>query len=991
MHLFNRSAANRSRRIAPALLGGLVAIALVAAGSQPVIAGKHSRPQDAKLLETARLAAQPSAPFMSGKPVAFGITPPIRDLPPAPPAPRTSKEGNEPSENDRIKTPIRGAGADRGTGLFTDPLTGLGPRGDAPFAMPAPSLTFIGLTAAEACACTPPDTNGDVGPNHYVQSVNVRVSIFNKTGTRLLGPSLQSSAFFGGLPAGNACRTSDDGDPVILYDSLADRWLISQFEVDDVPGHQCIAISTTPDPTGSYFAYDFVMPNNKFFDYPHYGVWPDGYYLTVNQFGAQFEGAGVFAFDRVKMLAGDPTASYIYHDVFANDPNAGGMLPTDFDGIIPPPAGLPNRIMEFRADEYGDPLDAIRTYELAPNYANPAASTFTIRTDLPLAAFDARSVPNSRNVNEQPGGGAGLDAINDRVMFRLAYRNFGTPVSPTNSWVGNFTVNVSGVNPTASSSYQAGVRWFELRSADTTSLPTVRDQGTQNTAAGNGATGINNWMGSIAQDHQGNIGLGFTASSTTQNPNIVIAGRTGAATGVGLNEGEVTFFASGGVQTSSGNRWGDYSSMSIDPADECTFWYSQEYYATTSSGGWSTRIGSFIFPGCTPPPKGQIAATITDCTSSAPIAGVNVSVAGGFFRSTNATGNFGSNIGVAPGTYAISASKLGYGAVSNPALVVTNGTTTTYTACMNGVPVINASTPISIVSESFVPANNALDPGEVVTVNYCVANVGPANSVALLGTLAAGGGVTNPGAAQTYGIVTSAGAAVCRPFTFTVDPLLVCGADVTASISFVDGANNFGTKTYTLTSGASSGVSTQAISYTGAVVAIPDNMAAGVDVPLAVSGILGKIADVNFRFDAAASGTCDATAINVNAAVDHTWVGDLAAKLTSPAGTTVLLYNRRGGQRDNICTTVLDDDGGFPALTTLTSTNGQIVAGNFAPEAPLSGFDGQPPNGNWILNIADTAAVDTGSLRRFSLIITNENRVCAGAVVIDPIFANGFE
>lgn len=887
---------------------------------------------------------------------------------------------------------IPGAGAGADDGLFTDPLLGLGDGGRTPQAMPTPSLTFLRLTAAQACNCTPPDTNGDVGPNHYVQSTNVRVSIFNKTGAPLIAPSLQSNTFFTGLPAGNACRNSDDGDPIVLYDSLADRWMISQFEVDDVPGHQCIAISTTPDPTGSYYAYDFVMPNIKFFDYPHYGVWPDGYYLTVNQFnqaGTAFQGGGIFAFDRIKMLAGDPTAGYVYHDVFNDDPNAGGMLPTDFDGIIPPPDGLPNRVMEFRADEFGDPLDAIRTYELVPDYTNPPASTFTIRSDVALAAFDARS-PNSRNVIEQPGGGAGLDAISDRVMFRMAYRNFGTPSAPVNSWVGNFTVNVSGVNPASAATYQTGIRWFELRSSDSTSLPTVRDQGTQNLAPGNGATGINNWMGSVAQDHQGNIALGFSASSTTQNPNITIAGRTGPGTGGGLNEGEALFFASGGVQTSTQNRWGDYSSMSVDPADECTFWYSQEYYASTSAGGWSTRIGSFKFPACSAPPRGNVSATITNCSSSAPVAGATVVLGGGFFRTTNANGNFSSDIVAAPDTYSASVTAPGYAPATAPAVVVTNGATTNLALCLEGVPSINSSAPVTIVSESFAPANNALDPGELVSVSYCVTNTGLADTVNLVGTLAAGGGVTNPGAAQSFGVVIAGGASVCRTFSFTVDPTLVCGDPVTATIGYADGPSNFGSRSYPVVSGASSGSTTTTVSYTGPAVAVPDNVPAGVDLSLPVSGIPGTVTDLNFTFDIAAGQTCNATVGNVNAAMDHTFIGDLAFKLTSPGGASATLVNRRGGTRENICASLLDDEGGFPALSTISSTSGQFMSGNFTPDAPLSTFDGQTVNGTWVLNVSDNAGADLGSMRRFSLVITNENRVCATGNA-DPLFSNGFE
>jgi hypothetical protein len=737
--------------------------------------------------------------IISGRAVAFGITPSIRSQMPSAMVPPSIKESEEKNENERIKFPIPGLGADKGSGLFTDPL--LFPVSpDAPSAMPTPSLTFLGQTAAEACGCLPPDTNGDVGPNHYIQSVNVRVSIYDKTGTRLLGSNLQSNTFFNGLPNGNACRISDDGDPVVLYDPLADRWMISQFEVDDVPGHQCIAISQTPDPLGAWYAYDFVMPNTNFFDYPHYGVWPDGYYLTVNQFdqaGTAFLGGGIFAFDRVKMLAGDASASYIYHNVFNDDPNAGGMLPTDIDGFMPPPAGLPNRVLEFRADEFGDPLDALRTYELVPNYAVPASSTFTIRSDTPVAAFDARS-PSGRNVVSQSGGTA-LDAISDRVMFRVAYRNLGTTAAPQNSWVGNFTVNVSGVNPTSATTYQTGVRWFELRSTDTSSLPTVRDQGTQNTAPGNGATGINNWMGSVAQDNQGNIGLGFSQASTTQRANIMIAGRTGAGTGAGLNEGEAVFFAAPGSQSSSSGRWGDYSSMSVDPVDECTFWYSQEYYATSSSGSWSTRIGKFVFPSCTAPARGTLAADITGCGTGVPVQGADVTLAGGFFRTTDATGHLQSNISLAPGTYSATVSKAGLAPVTDNALVITNGGTTTFTACLVGQPIVNADAPLQITAENGVPPNNAADPDETLTVQLPLINTGLADTTNLVATLQANAGVTNPSGPQNYGVLTAGGSSSSMPFTFTAAG--VCGDSITLTLDLQDGANSLPSVNYPMTLG----------------------------------------------------------------------------------------------------------------------------------------------------------------------------------------------
>ncbi len=552
-------------------------------------------------------------------------------------------------------------------------------------------------------------------------------------------------------------------------------------------------------------------------------------------------------------------------------------------------------------------------------------------------------------------------------MHRLAYRNLGTQAAPVNSFVGNFTVNVSGVNPTTAGTYQTGIRWFEMRR--TGDVFTMFDQGTHNLAPGNGATGINNWMGSIAQDNKGNLALGFSQSSTTQRANIMIAGRTNNVASSGaLNEGEAVFFSAAGSQSSTSGRWGDYSAMNVDPVDDCTFWYTQQYYATTSATGWSTRVGSFVFPSCTPAPKGTIQGTITNCASAVPIELASVSATGGYSRTTGVPGTYAMT--VAPGTYTVTSTKpaQGYSAASQSGVVVTNGGTTTVNLCLTPSPILNATTAV-LVSESFLPANGAIDPGETVTVAFGVQNVGGISTVNDIGTLQATGGVTAPGGSQTYGVVVNGGPSIAKNFTFTASPALSCGDNITATVSHLDGAANLGSFAYTLPTGATGSPITT--SYTGPAVAIPDNVAAGVNVPLVVSGVVGPIADLNFRFDSLAG--CSNSAANANASVTHTFMGDLRFKLTSPGGTTVSLIANRGGSGDNFCTITLDDDGGFPAAATIPTTGG--VAGNFAPETPLSAFDGQNAYGTWILNVADTASTDTGTLNRFSLIITG--RTCA--------------
>jgi hypothetical protein len=722
-----------------------------------------------------------------------------------PPLTKEEKEIWEINERnaERVKRIIPGAGLAGND--FRDELAEKALPPDAPQAMPTPALTFDGAGMADNIAAgdpggfTPPDTNGAVGPNHYVSSINVVIKVYNKNGTVAAAPK-KTSDLFATLPANDPCRTRNDGDPVVAYDSLADRWVITQFAlpagVDGIGNNnfECFAVSTTPDPTGSYYVWSYVYPGNALNDYPKLGVWTDAYHVSFNQFnnaGTAYLGMGFMSQDRAKALVGDPTTTVVYKNVFSVDPNAGGSLPAHIDGLTPPPAGLSEVFSEFRADEFGDPMDAIRYYKWAPNFATPGSSVFTVLSDVAMAAFDARS-PASSPISVQ--GGSSLDGLNDRMMHRLAYRNLGTTASPVNSYVGNFTVNVSGVNPTGASTYQAGIRWFEMRrTADTFS---VADQGTQSTGPGNGSTGLDNWMGSIAQDNQGNIALGYSQASTTQKANIMWAGRTGAPSGT-MNEGEALMWAAGGVQSSS-NRWGDYSSMTVDPTDDCTFWFTEEYYAANGSSQFSSRVGNFKFPACTAAPKGTISGTITSCNGGAPVLGANVLATGGFQRLTIANGTY--SMLVTPGNYTVSADKLSQGFLGGSTNVtVANGQTATANICLNAVPILSqgAST---LVSESCPLHNGNPDPGENVTVSLNIANSGAAPTTNLTATLQNTGGVTNAGPAQNYGAIAP-GSNATKNFTFTVNPQATCGSTVTLTWTLSDGATDFGTMTKTFSTG----------------------------------------------------------------------------------------------------------------------------------------------------------------------------------------------
>ena len=928
---------------------------------------------------------------ISKTPNSFGITPPIRDMPEVrgilPPF--KGEVVIKDDENNEVDVDRTVPNSDLGDKPFEDPLAKASRETSALFSpqvMPGPALTFDGILSANllttfGTTSMPPDTVGDVGPNHYVQATNIGVfRVFSKTGTALTA-TVRISTLFAGLPAGDKCRTLDNGDPVVNYDPLADRWLISQFYVPSGgPDGQCIAVSQTGDPTGAWYAYNFAAPNTNFPDYPHWGVWTDGYYLAVHEFnaaGTAYVQGGFFAFNRNKMLAGDPTANYIYY----SDTSSFGALPADLDGYMPPASGTSEFFMEYNAVAFGG-ADSIITHELVPNYTTPASSTFTLKPAVPVAAFDPRS-PTGRNVIEQPTPALTseyMDVVGNRVMFRIGFRNLGTVAAPINSYVMNWTVNVSGVNPTTAALYQAAVRWEELRRSGAGAL-SVFDQGTHAPDPVSG-TGRNRWMGSIAQDNTGNIALGFSRSGlmATEFPDIVWAGRTGGQNAAGvLNEGEATMFASTGLQNIGNGRWGDYSAMTIDPLDDCTFWFASEYRDAINNGTgtnngfkWSTRIGNFKFPTCTAQPKGQIAANVTFCSTGSPVNKANVvAQTGGFFRSTNAAGNLVSNIIAAPGTYTVTAAKTGFTLQSPVNANVIDGNTTTANLCLIGSKL--SSSAVAITGESCA-VNNAADPGETLTVNLGLQVEGN-NTSNLTATLQTTGGVIAASPTQNYGVVTAA-APVNRTFTFTVDPNVIPGSTITLTLALQDGAVNYGTTTYTIPVGSSVSA-TQNFDYSGAVTAITDNSTAGVNTTVVVSGVTGGIQDLNFVVTGTASTPAASTGI------DHSWIGDMQARLTSPAGTTVLIADRFGGSAcsaNNIFNLTLDDAAAAAIPCPTGGTSGGPLTGTFKPTNPLSAFNGQNPNGTWTLNVNDLAATDTGSVRAYRLAITGATAACQGKV-----------
>ena len=413
-----------------------------------------------------------------------------------------------------------------------------------------------------------PDTNGAIGPTQFVEWINTQYAVFDRTtGAIILGPEKGNTLWqgFGGL-----CESNNNGDPLAQYDKQAGRWVLTQHANAPLGkiSYQCVAVSVTSDATGSYYRYAFPLPLNDFPDYPKISTWPDAYYLTVDEFllsNLQVEvGPYVCALDRTSMLLGlDATAQ-----CFQLGPTYLSLLPSDWDGNTPPPVGSPNYLMSLG-------VDSLNLWQFHVDFSNPLNTTLTGPASIAVAPFKKPCRTGGMCV-PQPGTNQLLDSIGDRLMYRLAYRNFGDH----ESLVANHAVTAHG---------GVSVRWYEIRSPGST--PVVYQQ---ETASPNSNS---RWMASIAMDQLGDIGLGFSESSSSTYPSIAITGRK-ANDPLDTMESEALITAGAGSETGS-YRWGDYTSMLIDPLDDCTFWFTGEYLPATGNHNWMTHIVSFSFPSCT--------------------------------------------------------------------------------------------------------------------------------------------------------------------------------------------------------------------------------------------------------------------------------------------------------------------------------------------------------------------------------------------------------
>ncbi len=490
--------------------------------------------------------------------VDHDVSPPLRDIPSAPSARRLTER------------PLRMIPGPPGPG--TDAATVQSTAG-APLAA-TPRLGFPGVGNGDygfAPNAAPPDTNGAVGATQYVQWVNESFAVFDKT-TGQIAPGFPKAGNSLWSGFGGGCQANNDGDPIVQYDKVAQRWVMTQFSVSTTPYLQCVAVSQTSDATGPWYRYAFSYGNTQFPDYPKLGVWPDAYYVSFNIFnnGATWYGAKVCAYDRNSMLKGAAATQ----QCFQLSTSYGGLLPSDLDGTIAPTAGVPNAFVNFGTN-------SLNVWKFHVDWTTPANTTLTGPASVSVSSFSRAC--NGGTCIPQPGTSQQLDSLADRLMYRLAYRRF---ADGHESWVVNHSVAVGS----SRKSTVSGIRWYELRGL--TGTPTVYQQGTYAPS-----DGVFRWMGSVAMDKAGNLAVGYSVSSSTVRPGIRYAARA-ATDPLGTLSGETVVLDGIGSQLRNLSRWGDYSAMTVDPVDDCTFWYTNEYLKANGTFNWSTQIASFKLNGC---------------------------------------------------------------------------------------------------------------------------------------------------------------------------------------------------------------------------------------------------------------------------------------------------------------------------------------------------------------------------------------------------------
>lgn len=426
----------------------------------------------------------------------------------------------------------------------------------------APIINFQG----QQSPYYPPDANGTAGPNHYMQTINTVYAIYNKSGSLVAGPAALNTLFSG--VSGSTCN---DGDPIVLYDEQADRWLVAEFSFCLANDYMLVAVSTTNDPTGTWHKYSFDVADMP--DYPKFGVWQDGYYLATNNSLS----TDTYVLERSQMLVGG-TAQMVGFDNPWRPNTVDGFMcvpPVDNDGSFAP-ANSPGIFITISDDAIAGGSDQLWILELDVDWTSPGSSTLSRTQQIDVAAFDSNFGTTWNNIAQQ-GTSQKLDAIPQVIMNAPQYRNFGS----YETILCCHTVDVDLTD-------HAGIRWYELRRAGGNWV--IRQQGTY------APDDHSRWMGSIMLNGSGEIGLGYSISSSYMYPGIRYCGQSAAAYGAatGILDVAEEIIQSGSSSQTAANRWGDYSAMQVDPADDETFWFTSQYPG--ASGARLTKIASFQIP-----------------------------------------------------------------------------------------------------------------------------------------------------------------------------------------------------------------------------------------------------------------------------------------------------------------------------------------------------------------------------------------------------------
>jgi subtilisin-like proprotein convertase family protein len=813
----------------------------------------------------------------------WDVSPPLRDMKVIPPSYEWLEQNPTP-EPKRWRGPSdpKASGPDAALQRRVSPLVN---------AVPGLSFDGVGIgLGSYSPNVAPPDTTGDIGTTQYVQWVNLAFAVFNKTtGALVFGPANGNTLWQG---FGGRCETDNSGDPIVMFDQVAQRWVMTQFAVSASPYMQCIAVSTSADATGTYRRFSYAY-GTDFNDYPKLGVWPDAYYVTYNIFAnaSSFAGSKVCAFDRNAMLSvsGVPAAQ----QCFQTSTTYGGLLPADWDGQNAPPAGAPNPVMAF--DDIGN--DGLNLWKFHVDFATPGNATFTGPAKINVTPFTPICASASRGACvPQAGTSTVLESLADRLMNRLQYRNFGDHES---------LVVTHAVVATGSA---GGIRWYEIR--DPNGTPTVFQQSTYSPDS------TWRWMSSMAMDKLGNMMTGYSASSSSVIPSVRVSGRL-VSDPLNTLQAETPTFAGTGSQTGTLQRWGDYSNMTVDPVDDCTFWFTTEYIKASGSFNWSTRIASYQFP---------------TCTGSAALAAADASIAEGNSGSSNVTVTVALNptsaqavtvnYATADGT---ATAGVDYVAQSGTLTFAPNATQQTISIQVNGDTLPEAD------ETFFVNLTNPTG-GAVFLDNQAIVTI------------------TNDDAqpSMTVGDATVVeGDSGTRNLQFNVALSGASGQAVTVNYATADGTAN----------------ADRARVANTASITIPDS-GASTPYPAIINVPAGAI---------------NGSVVKVTATIDglsHTYPSDIDLLLVGPTGQSVILMSDAGTGTDVSNITLVFDDSG-PPLTTAAIVAGtyhptDLTSGDTwpapAPAGPygtaMAGFNGLSPTGDWKLYLVDDAGQDSGSIAR---------------------------